>query len=258
MALYHILDVAVDTKETGPYYPQAKLFKKYDDDAPDSAYQLNRESYLGFPDFVPNLNYFEVGARSKLTDLMSQVPLSGLKFMLVSPKFKDLLEKHNLVPHRFYNATVKHKEVFYDYYVMQIHCDLTDFVDWPNSKFRVFEFSDIIKEIKIDSKTEWIKIREEVRKINISHKLKCYDLQLIDSFDKDLDLFTITTSALFDGNTYISKKLADNLLKNHITGVNIENTVFPGLCPHRPGYALDSNCSIRPAFIVLPAAMKFV
>jgi hypothetical protein len=219
MVEYYILRDATGS-EIGSVYPQATMQKDYDWDSSNSVEKLSRKAYLGFPDFVPNLDYFEMTKKSILTDLISQAAL-GLNFMLVSPKLKEILDVHNIVSHKFYKTRVKYKEVFYDYFIMQIHCDLTNFIDWPACIFKVTSTIRIIEEVKINSKLEWHEKFNEVITKNSTYLLEPFEIVLKKNFNRELDLFSITTSELFDTNIYISENFKTSLQKNKITGFEI-------------------------------------
>lgn len=74
---YYIFKTAVNNIETGSVYPQIqKMSPGYDYKAPDSVHALSK-AYQHLPDFTPNLDYFELASKAKLSDLLSTAMAYG-------------------------------------------------------------------------------------------------------------------------------------------------------------------------------------
>src|ERR1700744_5226288 len=118
MPSYYIFEPACNTPETGSVYPQVQnMAPEYNYKSSNSVYALTK-SVNAFPNFTPDLDYFVVHSKARLTDLLSATPIDG--GFLISAPFKMLLEKFNLTTHRFYTAKVLYKKEFYEFYWLHI------------------------------------------------------------------------------------------------------------------------------------------
>ena len=216
--MYYILKPASDTIETGHVYPQVqKMSTGYDYKAPNSVHALSR--IQEFPDFEPDLDYFVVHGKAKLSDMHSVTLIYG--GFLISRKLKEILETFNLVPHRFYPARVYYKKTFHEYYWMHIVCNFTDIVDYPTSSFFIYyNFGHNLGKIDIASKEDVIQKRKQVKEDNPGKTVTVWakKIAFTSFFDKSLDLFEV---GMFDSNTYISEPLKEKIISNKITGCYI-------------------------------------
>ncbi|MDO6433266.1 hypothetical protein Q4E93_21830 [Flavitalea sp. BT771] len=217
---YYIIEPACNTIETGSQYPQVQeMGPDYDYKAGNSVYALSRCVY-NFPDFVPNLDYFVVKGKAKLTDLLSVAPING--GLLISSRFKELLENFSLVSHRFYPSKVSYKRTFYEYYWMHIISNLTDLVDYPASTFfTYFNYTHNLGYTAVSSKEDYLFQKSEIKKNNPGKSITLWaeKIKLSDHFDKSLDLFEISS---FDSNFYISEQLKAAIISINLTGCNIK------------------------------------
>lgn len=217
---YYIFEPAVDTPETGSVYPQVhKMAPGYNFKAENSVHALSR-ARKEFPDYTPNLDYFIVDGRAKLTDLLSISVMYG--GFLISKNLKELFQQFNLPLHRFYPAKVLHKKVFHDYYWMHIICDMTDFVDYPNSKFFIYyNYFHDLGDIKINSKVDLFQKETELIANNEGKTVTIWSkrITLNSLFDKTLDLFEVGN---FDSKYYVSERLKSAVEKEKLTGISIK------------------------------------
>lgn len=147
---YYILKPAVDTAETGNAYPAAESYDNYDFKAPNSVHKLN---FREFPDFEPDIR-FKLAKGAKLTDMLSQAAINANGF-LVNQKLKEVIEKTNTVPCKFFKAKIEFKGGIADYYWMHlVWPDGINFVKFPNTNFNITEFGTVIEPISINSYEE--------------------------------------------------------------------------------------------------------
>jgi hypothetical protein len=216
---YYILKPAVDTPETGSTYPQVqKMAPGYDYEANNSVYALSREVEK-LPDYEPNLDYFIVHSKARLSDILSVATIYG--GFLISEKLKTVLEQFKLPTHKFYPARLQYKKQFYNYYWMHIICNLTDYVDYPNSTFFVYHnFSKNLGYINIASKDELIQKEENLKELNPGKTVAIWAERIVlsASFNRKLDLFKISN---FDSRYYISESLQQAVVEAKITGCSI-------------------------------------
>lgn len=204
---------------TGKVYPQIqKMSPEYDYAAKNSVHALSRE-YQNLPEFVPNLDYFVLDNKSTLTDLLSvSVAHQGL---LISSKLKNIFEKFSLPTHKYFPAKVKYKKLFYNYYWIHIICDLTDLVDYKNSKFFIYyNYCHNLGYININSKEDFLQKKDKIKKDNIGKTITIWaeKIHFTDKFKHQIDLFEITQ---FDANYYISERLKTAIIHNSISGTQI-------------------------------------
>jgi len=220
---YKIFDFDCNSKETGPVYPQVqKMSNGYDNKADNSIKKLFRYS-KSFPDFEPNLDSFLLETKSKQTDILSNA-LSA-KGIIINRKTKAIFESFKTCPIQFYEATVIHNnKLFTDYFWMHIVSDYTNFVDYTNSTFFIYQnFLKNLGDIKILSKKDLIEKDEKLKRDNPNTTLAIWSekIKMLPSFDSNLQLFMI---GKFDGNLYLGQSLNNVLMENKITGYQAENT----------------------------------
>ena len=218
---YFTLNFASATKETGTEYPQVQeMGQKYDYDAPNSIDALIRfRSKL--PDFTPNLDYFILHNRANPTDILSTAPISGVG-LLISEKFKSLLEDFHLPKHTFYEARVLHRGFFIEgYYWFHFISDYTNYVDYAKSDFFLYKnYSKDLGSIEVKSKEDFSKKEKDIEN-DVSLAIWSRKITLTNDFDHNLDLFKVSK---FNSDVFISEKLSQSIKGNKLTGFVIKST----------------------------------
>src|ERR1700722_5929789 len=219
MLNYFVFEPACNTSETGSEYPQVQnMAPGYNYKGSKSVYALTK-SVDAFPDFTPDLDYFFVHSKAKLTDLLSVTPVDG--GFLISAPFKMLLEKFNLTGHRFYAAKVLYKKEFHEFYWLHIISNLTSFVDYPKSTFFVYHnYTHNLGYVNIKSKDDFDIKKAQIKKDNPDKTITIWaeTIFLNDRFNHSLDLFAIGS---FDRNYYVSDRVKTAIENGKITGCNI-------------------------------------
>jgi hypothetical protein len=216
---YYIFKPAIDTPETGSVFPQVqKMRPGYNYQATNSVHALSRE-VEHLPEYSPDLDYFVVNSKAKLTDLLSVAVAYG--GFLISPKLKELLEKFNLPAHKFFPAKVSYKTRMYDYYWVHVICDLTNDVDYMHSTFFIYHnYSQNLGFITVSSKEDLLRKKEKLKKDNPDKTVTIWAEKIFfqPTVINDLDLFQI---GLFNSDYYISQKLKEEIINSKILGVSI-------------------------------------
>lgn len=131
---YFLISNSTEKKETGVIGPQCMVFPDgYNLDwyeLPNSMTNLTNDC---FPDFEPSL-IFELDKKAKLTDFISQAIILARGF-LINQKVKEIFEQFNLGQHKFYPATVIHKENKYQYFWLHLLDNDYYDIDYKNSLF---------------------------------------------------------------------------------------------------------------------------
>lgn len=204
---YYILKPAVGTKETGMTYPPLESFEDYDFNSPKSVYKLNSDS---FPDFIPDIR-FKLAKGAKLCDVMGQGTISACG-LLINEGVKEVLEQFNLIPHKYYPATIQDKGIIHKYY--WVHCVWEDGIkhlDFSNSRFQINEFGDNLGDVELNSYQELLDKQTELgfMKMLYNYNSSMYNI--------DFELFTHPLNKTI----YVSEKLFSSLTHKSFTGIDI-------------------------------------
>lgn len=162
---YYILKPAVGTKETGMAYPAVESFEDYDFKGFNSVYNLDSDC---FPDFTPDIR-FKLAKGAKLCDVMGQGTISACG-LLINEKVKEVLEQFNLIPHKYFSATIEDKGVIHQYFwVHFVWEDGIKHLDFENSKFKIKRASKDLGEVEIGSLAELHSKQSELGFMNMIH-----------------------------------------------------------------------------------------
>jgi hypothetical protein len=217
--MYYIIEHSSDEKIIGTDYPQVHNFiKGYKENAPfalDEFYECKRKSYPDFPDFIPDLGGMRLSGRAKLTDWLS----TSFGLALISPKFREILEKFNLCPYRFYPVTLYVRNVPYNYFYLHIISDYSDFVDYKKSTFLECTSYENREYIYVESKEDMLRKREEIENLNKGTTWTIWSDKIVmnSKFNRELDFFVVSR---IDANRYISERLKNEITKNNFTGLD--------------------------------------
>lgn len=184
---YYLLSPAVGTKETGNAYPTVESYEDYDFKSVNSVYNLESDK---FPDFTPDIRY-KLAKGAKLCDLMEKTNISACG-LLVNEKIKEVFEQFNLIPHKYYPATIEDKGTIYKYYwVHFVWVEGINFLDFKNSKFKIKRASRDLGEIEVYSLADLHSKQGELGFIKMIHNYEYtflnpnYDL-FIHPLNKDI------------------------------------------------------------------------
>lgn len=214
MNKYYTIKLSTDAKKIG-CFPQVDCLTQF------HAHQLK---YGRFPDFNPELS-FELEKKAKLTEILSQATISA-DGLLISEKVKDILEKHDLLDHRFYSASVKdQKGKSHPYFWLHLVAkpEYLNWIDFPNSKFLLEKGIRNFENISINSKEEY---DQKVREANdmetladiVVDKIVCTPL-----FNNKLSLFVFPK---IDNRIFVSSDLKEELVSGSITGIEFTEAPF--------------------------------
>lgn len=210
-AEYYILKPAVDTPETGNAYPAAESYDDYDFDAPNSVHKLN---FREFPNFEPDIR-FKLAKGAKLTDMLSQAAISAHGF-LINEKLKNAFEQFNIVPHKYFPATIEdHQGNIHQYFWMHLVWEESkNFIKWEESKFYKKRLSKNLGDVSIKKEED---ILTERKKCDVATLI---DFTTILFKNHDFDMFLIN----YFTKIYLSKEATEFLSKNKLTGIEITPT----------------------------------
>jgi len=196
-------------KETGRTFPQLHCLTQ--------PYAHSMSSWE-FPDFKPKL-IFELQKTAKLTDVLSNAAISASGF-LISSKVKDILDRFNLMKHKYYDAIIvipKTGETLNYHWLHLCQPELINQLDYEKSVFYEtrWEFREDI--IKLTSYKHYEELKAKDK--NAMFGVELDEIFVVETFDKELDIFTFIP---FSGQKFISSKLKVAFDENKVTGFNYE------------------------------------
>lgn len=197
------------SKDIGKTYPQLHC---------STQHNASIISSWSFPDSSLILN-FELNKSSKITDVLSDASILARGF-IVNEKVKSLLSDYKLMTHRYYDVTIKSSKIDSSMKYYWLHLcqpDLVNNIDYKRSIF--YETRWEVREdiIELSSYSDYELLKKNDKKAMFGVELD--KIYLSDSFNRDLDLFTFLP---FSNQVYISNRLSEALMKNMITGINIQ------------------------------------
>jgi len=236
MTKMYYINTNLANKDTGPEINQSfKMKDDYQYEIKTSVRNLVRDK---FPDFVPDLDYFQLHKRAKITDVIS---IGSTYFgFLVNQRVKSLIEKSRLPNYRFYEAKIGYNdnEVYDGYFFFHLVSNFLDQVDFNKTQFYELKVSpkenlenfpeDQVLEIKEQWKggnVFWVKVRQEVNSPKeLLDKNKQLKMRLLtdkynfkNDFKIEYDLFYI---GRHDIRMYTSENFAKTIKSEKITGID--------------------------------------
>jgi methionine synthase II (cobalamin-independent) len=213
---YYLLSNSAKKNEVGTYPQTTGLVDGYEEFAENSMVNLNSDE---FPNFIPDLR-FELDEDAILTDIISPSNLDYAKGLMMNEKAKKIFERFNLIPHKFYEASIKVNNSKFTYYWMHTIPPALDIIDFANSSFlEVLPTQEKIQRI-FQNYDEY----EKYGDIDLPNDLEVERLILIQSFhSKKIDLFCLP--GLFT-SFLVSQKLYDKIKETQLTGLHFEEQSF--------------------------------
>jgi hypothetical protein len=187
-----------------------------------AANSLRKLTFFTKPAFTPNLQYFVLAHKAKVTDFIQNSFISAYGF-LISQKAKSIMVNFNLPQHIYFIAGVMyHKKMLGDYYWLHLLEEDTHLIDLAESSFYLqnkglyddwyeneVEPADFksMEEFELKDK-EIAGSRRHIRPYRLSVKAN--------SLNRDLYIFTFMRSQYI-----ISENLKNALEAEKITGIEI-------------------------------------
>jgi hypothetical protein len=195
-------------KEIGSVFPQVSCLTQ------ELAHSIKFTEFVNFDTEL----LFVLQPGAKLTDVLSQAAISA-NGLLISHRFKVLLDKFQLMQHKFYRTTIittESQEIYY--WLHFVDTSYKNKIDYEQSVFYWTKSTFKKDIIKLASYDEYLELKKQN---GILWGVKAEKIKLDQSFDKPLDMFSCLP---FDLGIYISAKLYDALLEQKITGINIQES----------------------------------
>lgn len=213
---FYYIDNSCDTKEIGCFPQSTKMGCGYNHQSSNS---IDKIAINKIPHFTPDTGCFVLQDKAKTTDFISASIISN--GFILSLKTKKILEKFNLGKHCFFKTKISTNNEVNDNFFWLIFEpeDLGKYIDYKKTSFYLTDNDGFkIKEVKISSYIELQKIRMS---INIGvEKIDSDSLSFNTSFPK-VDLIQ---APVFNYSTYVSEKLANELMKEDITGLTLKKS----------------------------------
>lgn len=187
-----------------------------------AANSLRKLTFFTKPAFIPNLQYFVLAHKAKVTDFIHDI-ISAYGF-LISPKAKNIMVNFNLPQHIYFIAGVMyHKKMLGDYYWLHLLEEDTHLIDLAESSFCVQKggwyddewYEDEVETAYFKSMEEIVLKRKEI--VGSGRYIRPYKLSVkANSLNRDLYIFTFMRSQYI-----ISENLKNALEAEKITGIEI-------------------------------------
>lgn len=190
------------------FYPQTERTKGYHVDS------VNNILSNSFPDYTPQYG-LTLSPKSIATDIIDR---GILDFgMVISQKFKSVLEKFKLPPHRFYPIDVlgSDKKYFWFHYITNIE----KFINYKKTELEIYNSLppfEVKEHFFSESYEHLLSISREIV-ITRGRSIRYKFIQFTTNFP-NYDLFEITGAQYF---TLISEQLKDEIINEGITGLEI-------------------------------------
>lgn len=209
---YFFLKNSAKKEEIGNVYPQCEgmaegyTHKRFEQ--PNSMTKLTNDS---FPGQDPDL-LFDLNKKGILTDVVSPSNLSA-KGLLVNQRTKHILDEFDLMPHKYYPATIREKGISYDYFWLHLVKKDLSGIDFQESEFEITNLVYMpISDIEISDFEDYM---EKAKSLSMKH-IRAKKIVLDKTIKTDLIYFRYISSDIL-----ISENLAIELAKSNITGIEI-------------------------------------
>lgn len=172
------------------------------------------------PDFNPYIGTLILQDGSILTDFISSAIISV--GFVCSEKVKKIVEKQKTTNLRFYNLSVKHKNIYYNnYYLMHSVNNYDNKVDFESSVFQIFRIENnswFGKNIILKDFDEYTKLIKELsnNKYGDWQKIEAKEIRFKNNFKPEHNIFNLFG---INSHIYFSEQLKKDLDENKITGI---------------------------------------
>jgi hypothetical protein len=218
--VYYKLEESNDPKVIGKDDPQIfEITKGYKTNGEHSIHNL-RYYYEKFPENNEiDFSCFTITKNVKLTDLMSCA--YNTNGIIISKKFKELLEKFSLLDCKFYSIDIKRSnEIIKDYFWMHIlenKSIVNKWIDFENSVFVDFLNGN---KLDINSYEDYQEMAKQVKLTSSINYVKCKKYLLKDTINCEIDFFD---------SCYLAKYIISENLKSAIKDANLTGMEFTQL-----------------------------
>ncbi len=226
MKEYYLLKSSSDINEIGTY-PQCQDFvkgtSKEDIELLYIAERAMKRNNLDDISKIHELSGLKIHGRAKVTDFIcSNVP----NVTIVNRRMIDILSKYSIGECILIPIKLKRRGVVWDYYCFYCRNDMNEYVDFSKSVFRMDSFMNLDGSEELPPFSNLQEIKDLREKALLDLKIiNPQKILLKKDFPKGLDIFTlpnITRTA----ELFISSSLADRLVEEKITGIEIDRDII--------------------------------
>lgn len=224
MKKYILCQNSTNPKIIGWGYPQCAYFEKdISEYKKKIIYRVDnyfRKGNIEKIQKIKHLNGIRLSGDSKRTDILSCTMVS---MPLLNNPARIVFENFNLGVHYFLPATITKRNKNFEYYFLYFNHKFVDYVDFPNSEFKLKKFLSeeccgIIN--NLHSLSEYY-IRRDNEFMERSILIYPKKIILKEEFPEDIDMFGIQDIATYD--FYLSEALCEKIRESGITGIDIQN-----------------------------------
>ena len=218
---------SIDLDEVGTYPQVWELLPTYDEEAYDSIYYFNYKEIRYKPKGKPNCDGFLLDWKSKVTDILSVVPVRGV---FISEKLKDILSEHQLPSkHVFWEVGLyrSREKLSGFYWLMVEEIGVFDILFDKSTFYKKGSDTTTANTIRIHSFQEYEQKEFELenRDDDFVNQGTYYSVGIeslvLDKRWENYDLFYVDFNGM--NQYFISERLKEIFKENGITGYDIGN-----------------------------------
>lgn len=191
-------------------------------DAREFKEELSEVTFRQVLDYEKVLDYVELKAKAKFTDILWDYSLQG-RALFISEKTTTLLEQYKLLSAKFYPALVRKGAQIRNYYCLRLIGDISDKVNYQKSEFLWYK-SDEGKDylLTFSNVVDMVNKKKQVGPID---SIRAASLYLEDSFvEQGYDM--IFLGVLGVGEYWINERLKKRLESEGLVGFTFNESGF--------------------------------
>lgn len=177
-------------------------------------------------DFEPITSNAILEKKAKLTDLISCPSIGFSSKLLVSGKFKDILEKNRKNGMQFFKAPIiKNNVMIEDYWILNFYKFNYEYIDFPNSKISYTRKADDYK-ITYNTIKEYINLKNfeqfEAKRLEAITKEESLSIEQVNLLNQNVNEDFFMIKYVFGGLYFVSKKLKQEIEDAGCTGIEFQ------------------------------------
>jgi hypothetical protein len=221
--MYYSIEHSTNTKIVGKFFQAVNAVHNcHVWDEPKFIEHINFEKV----DFEPITSNAILEKKAKLTDLISCPSIGFSLKLLISGKFKDILEKNRKNGMHFFKAPIiQNNIVVEDYWILNFYEFNHEYVDFLNSKISYTRKADDYK-ITYNTIKEFINIENlkefEAKRSEAFIKEESLSIEKLSLFSEKINEDFFVIKYVFGGLFYVSEKLKKEIEDAGCTGIEFQ------------------------------------
>lgn len=221
--MYYIVQESMNKKTVGKFFQAVNAVHNcHVWDEPKFIGNINFEKV----DFEPITSNAILEKKAKLTDLVSCPSIGFSSKLLVSGKFKGILEKNRKKGIQFFKAPIIQNNVMIeDYWILNFYEFNYEYIDFPNSKIAYTRKADDYK-ITYNTIKEYINLKSfeqfEAKRLEAIAKEESLSIEKLNLLNQNIDEDFFMIKYVFGGLYFVSEKLKKEIEDAGCTGIEFQ------------------------------------